>query len=903
MVQHIERRVLVILLGTLLPAAGFFLKDINLGLDLRGGSILIYKVPSASRDSLEETRRVMQTRADTLGVAAINFSLDATQGEVHVELPGLSQAEAARVKRVLTQLGKLEWRPVAEEDDWTPTGTTQEGARKTVFDKPEEEQRVHYFPEPREKAVNAWMPPYKSGREKEGERERQGFFVKMDEQDCIKGSDLAHVRMGQDGMGRPAPSFELLPASRAKMARITEKYRGKRMAILFNDRALSAPTIESRIETQGIITGINNTDEIRELITVMKSGSLDVQPVLLSEENVGPSLGEDSIQNGLWATTIGTGLIIVFMLVYYRLAGLVANIGLVLNIAILLGLMIWLGATLTLPGIAGIALTLGMAVDANMLVHERIREEWEKGRPVAQAFAAGYDRATVTVLDSHLTTLFSGIILYLVGTGPVKGFAVTLCLGLVITLFTALYVTRTIFAMLLNAGTLKRVSFMNPFHIKNVPFLSAGRYAMTLSMLVMFGGLLAFGMRGKENLGIDFQGGSKVRVRFSRAIEIDMVRNELQLLQQSKPDYKEMDVLTIKPSGVANVNPGESNLFEINCQVREDMAEAFVADVKGWFARKGLLAPDTFESPKYAGGHIPKDATDAADKEFAGGFHSHLHLVSPADPARIEQILGTARIGKVKVEPALEAGAGRGVSTYVVRCQGEGDATYDVILTRSRQALENAREIQLSDPMPLSRFVGSKVAGDMVQKAVWAVILSLIVQAFYIRIRFAGFDYGLAAVIALIHDVAITLGAIALADWLGLVNIKIGLDIVAAVLTVVGYSINDKIVIFDRIRENVGLKLKEPLPRIMDLSINQTMSRTILTGSCVLMVLAVMFFMNLGETGSLVGISFTLIIGTIVGTYSSIYIACPTVLFLQRVLGGGKGSPPKATSTAPVAAR
>jgi SecD/SecF fusion protein len=767
MVQHIERRVLVILLGTLLPAAGFFLKDINLGLDLRGGSILIYKVPSAGRDSLEETRRVMQTRADTLGVAAINFSIDTTQSEIHVELPGLSQEEAARVKRVLTQLGKLEWRPVTEQGDWALAGTTEEAARKTIFDKPGEEQRVHFFPEPREKAVIAWMPPYKAAQERDRDRERQGFFVKMDEQDCIKGSDLAHVRMSQDNYGMPAPSFELLPASRAKMARVTEKFRGKNMAILFNDRALSAPRIESRIETHGIITGINDPDEIRELITVMKSGSLEVQPVLLSEENVGPSLGEDSISKGVWATGIGTALIIVFMLVYYRLAGMVANIGLVMNIVILLGLMTWLGATLTLPGIAGIALTLGMAVDANMLVHERVREEWEKGKPVAQAYAAGYDRATVTVLDSHLTTLFSGIILYLVGTGPVKGFAVTLCVGLVITLFTALYVTRTLFAMLLNTGTLKRVSFMNPFNIKNVPFLSAGRYAIAISLLLVFGGLLAFGMRGKENLGIDFQGGSKVRIRFAKPIEIDLVRNELATLQQAKPDYKELDVLTIKPSGVENVNPGESNLFEVNCQVREDMAEAFVADVKSWFARKGLLVPDTFETPKYPGGRIPKDATDPADKEFAGGFNIHVNLVAPAEPGRIEQILGDARIGKVKVEPATEAGAGRGVSTYVVRCQGEGDATYDMVATRTRQTLEKAREIQLSDPMPLSRFVGSKVAGDMVQKAIMAVVLSLIVQAIYIRIRFAGFDYGLAAAIALIHDVAITLGAIALMDWPG----------------------------------------------------------------------------------------------------------------------------------------
>jgi SecD/SecF fusion protein len=473
------------------------------------------------------------------------------------------------------------------------------------------------------------------------------------------------------------------------------------------------------------------------------------------ERTVGPLLGQDSINKGIKASIIGGALVFAFMAFYYLLAGLISDIALSLNLLMILGglgmlpvLFPGVSATLTLPGIAGIALSLGMAVDANVLINERIREEMAAGKPLRTAIANGYNKAFNAILDSNLTTLIAAFLLFQFGTGPIRGFAVTLTIGLIASMFTAIVVTRTIFEVLIGLGILKSLPMLKLIKETKLDFIGKRKIFYALSLLVIIGGLLVFFQKGKQAYGIDFSGGQLQEYIFKAPPKIDAVRQALK----------------------------ELNLADASIQQFKDNPRAILI-------------------------RTAEEKSQVMTNKFKEAF-----------PDQDIQILRIEHVGPV---------AGSHLKT----------------------------------------------------KAFYAIIWSMIGILIYVAFRFKHFNFAIAGVIALFHDVLIALG------FLAVTGRQIDLLSVTAFLTIAGYSINDTIVIYDRVRENMRIYRKATLYELINLSVNQTLSRTLLTsGVTLLVVIAILFYG--GEVLS--NFAFALLVGFISGVYSTVYIASPLVLAWQR---------------------
>jgi len=702
----------------------------------------------------------------------------------------------------------------------------------------------------------------------------------------VTGEQLDRVYPTTDQDMRPAVGFDLNTAGSRRFSNLTSRYRPReegnfkfRLAIILDGEIMSAPSIEDRISSSGIIRmgrRENVSEEVNSLIAILRAGSLPaaLETPPLQEERIGPTLGEDTIRRGVYAIGIALTIVPIFMIVYYRFAGVVAVIALTLNMILLLASMAITDSSITLPGLAGLALTIGMAVDANVLIFERIREERDRGAPLGQSIRNGFGRAWSTILDSNVTTILAGAVLWLVGTEEVKGFAIVMIIGLLWNLFTAVFVSRAIFDFAYDRGLITRLRMLRLLSKTNINFVGPRRWCMLGSAILVAIGLGIFGgLRGGfqeqgDMYNIDFTGGTLVTVRLddselqnqSRSAQVEAVRSRAE--EAGLPNVAvENLAVEAEEEGVAPVPRFNIRTTEYSTkEVQRTVINAFDESLQ-------RVEIETWEREP--------DPISEASTTFPGGTRYTLTLNLPQSPSAIEEtfaeILATADPPVVRAQDRFEVinpdapPNDRDRPGEVLELETNLDPErIEPFFETLNERLRTDRDFLFER---LTNFSGV-VAGETRQKAVVAVVGSWLIIIAYLWFRFQSVAYGLAAVAALVHDVLIALGAVALSGY------KIDLPMIAAFLTLIGFSVNDTIVIFDRIRE---LKGKSPMltPQIVNQAINATLSRTILTSLTSWAV--VLIFYLFGGSG-LAGFSFCLVVGFVSGTYSTIFIAAPILI-------------------------
>lgn len=611
-------------------------------------------------------------------------------------------------------------------------------------------------------------------------------------------------------------------------ARITGSNINKRCAIVLDGYVYTAPNIIGKIPSgNSEITGMSDLEEAKLIEIVLKAGALPAPVDIIEERTVGPSLGQDSISQGFNSTFIGFMIVAIFMLIYYRIAGSFADLALLFTMLFIMGILAAFNATLTLPGIAGIILTIGMAVDANVLIFERIREELSTGKTVKAAVEGGYANSYSAIFDSNITSFFTAVILYQFGSGPIQGFALTLMIGILASLFSALVITKILFEFMIAKGYKIDIgSRSRVFDKLNFDYLGKRRIAYVLSTILIVVGIVSLIFRGVE-LGIDFKGGSEIAVQFEKPIDITDIREELSNIGLGNVEVKTFG----NEAGILV----RTELQEIPANVIPDVISAVNKSINNNLP--GVQSSLVDSSSNSITLEFPSDsiANILEKKLFADGFQA----------------------SKVSPEP--------------------GNKRLFVNLTIADWIKENLIEKHSDNPFQVLKEekVGPKIGDELKQDAIIAVVLALIVILVYLGFRFK-FGFALGAVAALFHDVMITLGIFSILYGVipGL-NLEISISVVAAFLTLVGYSINDTVVVFDRIREDIKIHKTAKIEEIMNKAINKTMRRTIITSLTTLMVVTVLLFFG-GEV--LRGFAFTLFFGILVGTYSSIFVASSFVL-------------------------
>lgn len=573
----------------------------------------------------------------------------------------------------------------------------------------------------------------------------------------------------EPGGGSPHISMSMTAEAAQTWKRLTKDNIGKSIAIVLDNNVYSFPTVQGEIAGgTSSITGSFTIEEADDLVNILKAGKLPAPARIVQESVVGPTLGQEAIHDGLFSTVIALILVLLFMGFYYSKAGWVADLAMVINNFFVIGILASFGAVLTLPGIAGIVLTIAMSVDANILIFERVREELHIGKGTALAIKEGYKNAMPSIIDGHVTTLLLGIILFVFGTGPLQGFATTLIIGIVSSLFCAIFITRLIFDRWLSKN--RAIPFgtkltEHAFKKININFVAKRKLYYIISGIIIISGLIAY-LQGGFTLGVDFKGGRSYVVRFDKVQPVEEVRKTLEA---------------------------------------------------------------TFNQP-------------------------------------------------TEVKTYGESTQQRITTTYLIDDNSE-DAEQKV----EAKLLEGLKPYGVTKKSIMSSIkVGETVSRDIRSKAIWAVLLSCLVMFVFIRIRFKKWQYGFGAVIALFHDVAIVLSVYALLDGF-LPFLEITQDFIAAILTVMSYSMTDTVVVFDRVREYLTERNKSDLDKtervkVINYALNSTLSRTINTSLTIFFVLLAIFIFG-GET--IRGFSFALLIGIVIGTYSSICIATPIVIDLE----------------------
>ena len=687
-------------------------KNINLGLDLKGGMYVLLradtstisaeKIPDAIGAAVEKIR----TRIDAYGVKETSIQVQGNNS-ILVQVPGVINREI--IDR-LKEVGKLEFKLV--ESDSEKISQAKDGQVPQGYEfKTYEDTQLLLHKDP-----------------------------------VMIGSDLSESYLGFNSYGGSEPILSFTSEGSRKFAKITEDNVGEALAIVLDEIVKSAPRIDEPIlNGEARIRGDFSLDDARLIVTVLNSGALPIPLVVEEERSVGPLLGSDSINRGIKSIILGAALVVGFVLLYYLLGGAITVICLILDLLfILAGLQLFKG-TLTLPGIAGMILTLGMAVDANVLIFERIREELKLHKPLSIAIKNGFNRAKRTIIDANITTLIAALFLFIYGTGPIKGFATTLSLGIIASIFTSVFVGRTIFSFFLDLR-LKSLPMLSLISAPKVNFIKLKGVCIVISLIAVAISLFNFYSRGDDVYGIDFKGGQMLEYQINPPADSEVLRSVLK---------------------------------------KEGFSEVAIQEFKD----------------------IPGGISIKSTSDLASG---------------IDQAL--------------------------------------------KKNFQEVTELKATT-------VGPAVGKILMKKAYLAIALSLLGILIYVGFRFKHFDFAFAAVIALFHDVLISLGALCFAGY------EVNLLTVTALLTIAGYSINDTIVIYDRIRETSPRLRKASLSEIINLAINSTLSRTIITSLTTLMVVASIFLLG-GEI--LKGFSFTLLVGIVVGTYSSIYIAAPLVLLFRK---------------------
>ena len=597
----------------------------------------------------------------------------------------------------------------------------------------------------------------------------------------LDGDVISDAKSDFNQQGQPVVSMVMKDEAARKWAKITGSNVGSCIAIVLDNVVYSAPRVNDEITGgRSEISGNFTVEEAKDLANILKSGKLTAPAKMVQESVVGPSLGAESIRTGLISFIVAFALVFIYMIFFYNMAGIAACCALLVNLFFLFGVLASIGAVLTLPGIAGIVLTMAMAVDANVIIYERIKEELRSGKSVGAAIKDGYKVAYSAIIDGNVTTLLTGIVLAYFGSGPIQGFAVTLCIGILTSLFSSIFISRLVFEAMLNSKKgQKRITFYNKLteHFLENPKVNfvgthKGQFIAAIAMILIAVGSLAF--KGLD-YGIDFSGGRTYVVRFDQDVNPVDVRHELQKEFGTAPEVK-----TFGPAYQVKITT-DYKVKEDSEEVKREVIEKLHKGTKNFFIDKNITV-----------------------EQFESTMKSPLGIIS-------------------------------------------------------------------------SEIVGPTMAEDIQRSAVIAVLISLVLIFIYIGVRFRKWQYGLAGLLSLSFDALITIGVFSLFSGLLPFNLEVDQQFIAAILTVIGYSINDTVIVFDRVRENVRLYPKAEYGKVMNDAMNQTLSRTFNTLGSTLLVLLIVFIFG-GEV--LRGFAFALFIGVAVGAFASLCVACPVAYTL-----------------------
>lgn len=692
------------------------------GIDLKGGTQFIIELAgNPSPEALDQAVGQIRRRVDRLGVAEPVIQ-PMGDNRIIVQIPGISEADKAGYRAILQRVAKLEFKLVH----------------------PESAQLL------REIAAGTAILPFDYeilemvGRGERGGEERRPIVVRK--RADMSGRYVERAFRSQDQLGRPEVIINFNAEGSRLFGRLTEENVGRQLAIVLDGEVRSAPEIKTAIYGQCVISGGNMTAaDAQELASILEN-PLETPVAIVDERGVDPTLGAASVRDGFRAAMIGLAAVVVFMVVYYRAIGVFAVVALLLNLVILLGLLAQFGFTLTLPGVAGIILTIGMAVDANVLIFERIAEELRAGKPTWAAVRAGFEKAFSSIMDANVTTLIAAVIMFWQGTGAIQGFAVVLCLGILASLFSALIVTRACFEWTADVPFMRKLSLVQLFRNSRYNFMGVKTAGLALSGLLVLVSVGAWAQRGSAIYGVDFAGGDLLILAYEKRVP----ENEVLRVAGGGARVQYQDSLT-----------GEDHV--VTLRVPFEQGEVVQA---------------------------------ALEEEFPEANFRRLSL------DRVQAVIG----------------------------------------------------------------------GEFKQRAFTAILLGILGIFFYVMVRFE-VSFAIGAIAALVHDVVVTLGIFTL------LGREFSLPVVGAVLTVAGYSINDTIVVFDRIREGLKGESKERFEDVVNQCINATLSRTLLTsGTTLLAVLALFLFGGVAIND----FALVLLIGIVVGTYSSIFVASPIVLMFSR---------------------
>jgi SecD/SecF fusion protein len=717
---------------------------IKLGLDLQGGTSFLVEMDTnvlyadtnnvrsqsdLTSAALSQAVEVLRKRIDRFGVAEPVIQ-SAGGNKILIQLPGLSPSDKESAKTQIQKTAYLEFRMVRDDS-------------QEIIDNRQ--------PIPPGYVLLKHIEPQPNGQPPKTEE----AVVSKKPVNGLAGDIVKSAMVVRGNLGEPQIDFTLTDDGATKFAKTTRDYVGHRMAIVLDGELYSAPNINQAIEGGNAqITGSFTIEEAQELANVLQN-PLKAPLKIDYSYDVDPTLGKDSINSGIHASMYGVIFVSAFMLVYYFIAGLAANVALITNIIILLGVMCSVGATFTLPGIAGGVLTVGMAVDANVLIYERIREELAKGKSLRGAIDAGYARAFSTILDSHVTTLISSIILIFMGTGEIKGFGVTLTIGVAASLFTALVVTRLIFNWLLDRNWLKSLPMLHIIRSAKINFMKAATPLFIATWVFVFLSLgYGYFGRGEKLLGVDFLGGDSTIFSFTQKLGVDQIRSAMAAI-------------------------GE------------------------------------------------KDAQIQYQKDVSGGTETLRVTTSSGSEQKVEQALA----------------------------QNFPQAQFKAV---SRQQ------------------VGATVGKEIRRSAIVACLLSMFGILVYVAFRYE-FSFAVGAIVGVVHDVLLAIGCYCIANAVS--GRQFNATVVAAVLTIIGFSLNDKVVIFDRIRENLKLGVRGTFREVINQALNQTLSRTIITSGTVLIATLCLFIWGGGVINDF---AFTFLVGILTGTYSSIFISSAFVLWWHK---------------------
>lgn len=748
------------------------------GIDIVGGSSFTLRVQPRESDSgekmevtpqqVEQAIIVIEKRLNSMGTSEPLIARQGADG-ILVQMPGVEPETSAKIRETLEKVAKLELREVSRRndepgDDGKPLAERVQNGSEII-------------------------PGYKAytlkGKDEDGNEYTRPIL--LNRRMALGGSDIA------DAVPSPqqadAVSITLNAEGTDKMIALTKNMRSglDRIAIVLDGEVISAPVVnQTPLGKQFIVEGLREPGEVQNLANALMN-PLENPLVVEMEDTVSPTLGAAVVKQGIWAGIVGLTITALFVLLYYRFAGIIALFGLAINGVILFGVMAMFGFTFSLPGIAGMILSIGMAVDANVLIYERLREEMEAGKSFKTAISASYDKAFTAIFDSNFTSLITAVLLFIFGSSAIKGFSITLTIGIVASMFSAILVTRVLFRWGTDLNALKKVSFLNLFKATKFDFISKSRACALLSLVLVVLSLAAFGLRKDHAFGVDFTGGTLIKFQLGTDVKIPTanVEKALSTLQLAKAAYPQ-----------EQGNPATGTLLTVRCDTRD--ADTIIAKLRESIPALG-------------------EKKSGANSETAA---DHNYVI---DSSKVE--------------------------------------------------------------------VSALIGGTFLKDSLIALVLGLIGILLYITFRFE-FSFALGGFVAILHDVIISVGLVVLLGG------ELSLIHVGAILTIAGYSINDTIVVFDRIRENLLIR-GGSIKSIMNEAINATLSRTLLTSATTIITVSIL---SLFGGSSLRDFSVMILIGLVVGTYSSVFVASPIVLWWSKRKGGDLRTDVLATEQAAEAA-